>query len=191
MKSVYGKYFTKVALIWMGCFVLFFFVYMLMLAPQKNIKKQLVKQLEEKKQMHEFALKASQNEIKVQLSEQIENIRNKLKNFVADFKDSANLTFDISQIANASGVSSFSIESNKKGSAPPQKTSDKHISESYIDISFSAVDFNQFAALLNALERHQPVIFVNKFAITRSKKSDSVHQAKMNLAVFIRKIQDT
>jgi hypothetical protein len=124
------------------------------------------------------------------LCEQIENLRNKLKNFVIDFKDSANLTFDISQIAGQKGVSSFSIET-KKGSGPPQKTSDKHLSESYIDISFSAVDFNQFAALLNALERHQPVIFVNKFAITRSKKGESEHQVKMNLAVFVRKIQDT
>jgi hypothetical protein len=190
MKSVYGKYFTKVALIWTGCFVLFFFVYMLMLSPQKNTKKQLEKQLEEKKQMHEFALKASQNENRVQLSEQIENLRNKLKNFVVDFRDSANLTFDISQIASEKGVGSFSIET-KKGSAQPQKTSFKHLSENYIDISFSASDFNQFAALLNALERHQPVIFVNKFEINRSKKGDSQHQAKMNLAVFVRKIQDS
>jgi hypothetical protein len=190
MKSVYGKYFTKVALIWMGCFVLFFFVYMLMLAPQKNNKKQLEKQLEEKKQMHEFALKASQNDVRTQLSEQIEDLRNKLKNFVVEFKDSANLTFDISQIANETGVSSFSIET-KKGSAPPQKTSDQHISESYIDISFSATDFHQFAALLNALERHQPVIFVNKFEITRSRKGDSEHRARMNLAVFVRRVQDS
>jgi lipopolysaccharide export LptBFGC system permease protein LptF len=190
MKSVYGKYFAKVALIWMGCFALFFFVYMLMLAPQKNNKKQLEKKLEEKKQMHEFALKASQNETRAQLSDQIESLRNELKNFVVDFKDSANLTFDISHIANEKGVGSFSIET-KKGSAPPQKTADKHISESYIDISFSTKDFNQFAALLNALERHKPVIFVNKFDITRSKKGDSEHQVKMNLAVFVRRVQDS
>jgi len=190
MKSVYGKYFTKVALIWTGCFVLFFFVYMLMLAPQKNSKEQLEKQLGEKKQMYNSALKAAQKETRIQLNEQIEQLRNKLNNFVIDFKDSANLTFDISQIANGKEVTSFSIET-KKDSGKNPAMSDKYISESRIDISFSTADFNQFAALLNALERHRPVIFVDRFAITRSDKSSSEHQVKMNLAVFVRKMQDS
>ena len=190
MKSVYGKYFTKVALIWTGRFILFFFAYMLMLAPQKNSKEQLKKQLEEKKQMYNSALKATQKETKAQLDEQLEHLRNRLKNFAIDFEDSADLTFDISQIANGKEVTSFSIET-KKDSGRETAKSDKYISESHIDISFSTADFNQFAALLNTLERHRPVIFVDKFAITRSDKGSSEHQVKMNLAVFVRKIQDS
>jgi hypothetical protein len=190
MKSVYGKYFTKVALIWTGCFVLFFFVYMLMLAPQKDSKKQLEKQLAGKKQIYNSALKAAQKETKTQLNEQIEHLRNRLKNFVIDFEDSANLTFDISQIANGKEVTSFSIETKKDSSRGPAM-SDNYISESRIDISFFTAGFNQFAALVNALERHQPVIFVDRFAITRSDKGSSEHQVKMNLAVFVRKKQDS
>jgi inactivated superfamily I helicase len=191
MKSVYGKYFTKVALIWTGCFILFFFVYMLMLAPQKNSKEQLKKQLEEKKQIYNSALKATQKETQIQLNEQIEHLRNKLKDFVIDFEDAADLTFDISQIANAKEVTSFSIETSKKDNSRDPAMSDKYISESRIDISFSTADFNQFAALLNALERHRPVIFVDRFAITRSYKSGSGRQVNMGLAVFVRKIQDS
>jgi lipopolysaccharide export LptBFGC system permease protein LptF len=190
MKSVYGKYFIKVAIIWAGCFAVFFAVYMITLAPQKNNREELEKQLKEKKQTHNAALNASQNETKVQLYEEIEKLRNKLKDFVVDFKDSTNLTFDISRIANEKGVSSFSIDTRKGGSSK-KSGSGEHITQSYIDISFSTTDFNQFAALLNALERHQPVIFVDKFTITRSKRSDSGHQVKMNLSVFIRKIQDS
>jgi hypothetical protein len=191
MKSVYGKYFTKVALIWTGCFILFFFVYMLMLAPQKNSKEQLKKQLEEKKQMYNSALKATQKETQIQLNEQIEHLRNKLKDFVIDFEDSADLTFDISQIANAKEVASFSVETNRKDNSRDPAMSDKYIFESHIDISFFTADFNQFAALLNALERHRPVIFVDRFAITRSYKSGSDRQVNMSLAVFVRKIQDS
>jgi type II secretory pathway component PulM len=190
MKSVYGKYFTKVALIWTGCFVLFFIIYELTLAPQKNIKGQLEKQLAEKKQMCDSALKASQKETRIQLKEQIEQLRNKLNNFVIDFKDSADLTFDISQIANEKEATSFSIET-KKDSGKNSAMSDKYISEGRIDISFSTANFNQFAALLNALERHQPVIFVDRFTITRSDKGSSEHQVKMNLAVFVGKMQDS
>ncbi len=191
MKSVYREYFTKVALIWTGCFILFFFVYMLMLAPQKNSKEQLKKQLEEKKQMYNSALKATQKETQIQLNEQIEHLRNRLKDFVIDFEDSADLTFDISQIASAKEVTSFSVETNRKDNSRDPTMSDKYIFESHIDISFLTADFNQFAALLNALERHRPVIFVDRFAITRSDKSSSGRQVNMGLAVFVRKIQDS
>ncbi|MFZ0033527.1 MAG: GspMb/PilO family protein [Sedimentisphaerales bacterium] len=190
MKSVYGKYLKKVALIWAGCFVPLFFVYTLMLSPQKNSKEQFEKQLAEKKQICESALKAAQKETKIQFNEQIEQLRSKLKNFVTDFEDSANLTFDISQIANKKEVTSFSIET-KNNSSGKTAASDKHISESHIDISFLAASFNQFAALLNTLERHQPVIFVDQFTITRSDKDNSEHQVKMDLAVFVRKKQDS
>jgi len=189
MKSVYGRYFKKVALIWTSCFVLFFFVYMLMLAPQKSSKEQLRKQLEEKKQMYNSALKATEKETQIQLKEQIEQSRNRLKDFVIDFENATNLTFDISQIASEKAVTSFSIETNKKDSSEGQAKSDKYIFESSIDISFLTAGFNQFAALLNALERHQPVIFVDRFVITRSDKDSSSRQVKMNLAVFVRKIQ--
>lgn len=191
MKSVYGRYFTRVALIWTGCFILFFFVYMLMLAPQKNNKEQLKKQLEEKKQMYSSALKATQKETQIQLNEQIKHLRNRLKDFVIDFEDAADLTFDISQIANAKEVNSFSIETNKRDNSRDPAMSDKYIFESHIDISFLTAGFNQFAALLNALERHRPVIFVDRFEITRSNKDSSDRQVKMNLAVFVRKIQDS
>lgn len=159
-----------------------------MLAPQKNRIEQLEKKLEEKKQMCDSALKASQRETRIQLNEQIEQLQSKLKNFVIDFKESTNLTFDISQIANEKEVTSFSIET-KKGAGGDKK--DKYVSESLINISFSTVDFNQFAALLNALERHRPVIFVDRFAITRSDKGSSEHRVKMNLAFFIRKMRSS
>ena len=191
MKSVYKEYFTKVALIWTGCFILFFFVYMLMLAPQKNSKEQLRKQLEEKKQMYSSALNATQKETQVQLNEQLEHLRNRLKDFVIDFEDSADLTFDISQIASAKEVTSFSVETSRKDDSRDPAMPDKYIFESHIDISFLTADFNQFAALLNALERHRPVIFVDKFAITRSYTSGSDRKVNMSLAVFVKKIQDS
>jgi hypothetical protein len=162
-----------------------------MLAPQKNSKEQLKKQLEEKKQMYNSALKATQEETQIQLNEQIEHLRDRLKDFVIDFEDSTDVTFDISQIANAKEVASFSIETNKRDNSRDPTMSNKYIFESHIDIGFSTADFNQFAALLNALERHRPVIFVDRFAITRSSKGGSDRQVNMSLAVLVRKIQDS
>ncbi len=191
MKPIYKKYLTKTALIWAGCFVLFFLVHLLVLAPQKKNRKQVERQLAEKKQMYDSVLKVTQKETRIQLNEQIERLRNRLKDFVIDYEDSANLTFDISQIANDKKVTSFSIKNkdkkNHRSSAAPDYN---YISENHIDVSFTA-GFNQFAALLNALERHRPVVFVDKFIITRSKQDNSARQVNMNLAVFIRKRQDS
>jgi len=189
MKLIYRKYLTTMALIWTGCFVLLLFVYILVLTPQKKTKKQIQKQFDEKKQMYDSTQKAAQEETQIQLNEQIERLRNELKNFAIDFEDSANLTFDISQIANEKRVNSFSVRTkdNRRG----QILRDcNYISENYIDVSFTA-GFNQFATFLNALERHRPVVFVDKFTITRSRQDDSGHQVSMKLAIFVRKQQDS
>ncbi|MDD5328025.1 MAG: GspMb/PilO family protein [Phycisphaerae bacterium] len=190
MKSIYKKYFIKVILTWAGSAALLFLVYMFVLAPQEESKKQLEAQLTEKKQIYSSALKATEKETKIQLTEQIQQLRDKLKDFVIDFEDSANLTFDISQIAGGKQVSAFNIDT-KKDDGRTAVVSDKCVSENRIDVSFLAADFNQFAALLNALERHQPVIFVDGFSITRADKNSSSHQVNMSLSVFVRKTQDS
>ena len=189
MKSIYRKYFVSVALIWTGCFVLFLLVYMLVLVPQNRCRKQVEKQLAERKQTYDFAMEVSQEKSKNQLKERLEHLRNNLNDFAIDFDDSANLTFDISQIASKKGVGLFSIKTrdDRRVSAI---SNCNHIYESHIDISFTA-GFNQFAAFLNAMERHRPVVFVDKFTITRSDKDDSDHQVNMSLAVFVRKRQDS
>ena len=189
MGSIYRKYFKTAALMWLACFVLFFSIHMLVLTPQKDSKKQFQKQLDEKKQLYNSALNATQEGTKRKLNEQIERLRDGLGDFVIDFEDSANLTFDISRIANEQGVASFNIKTkdDSRNSGIPDC---KYIHENHIDVSFTA-GFNRFAALLNALERHRPVIFVDRFEITSAKQNDSGHKMRMGLAVFVRKKQDS
>ncbi len=181
------KYLTTAALIWAGCFTLFLFVYMIVLSPQKKSKKQVENQLKQKEQTYNSALNATKEETRIWLNEQIENLRSKLKGFVIDFEDSANLTFDISQIASEKKLDSFSIKGKDAGT---NSVDFMYLSENRIDVSFSAA-FNQFATFLNALERHWPVIFVDGFKITRSRQNDSGHKVNMNLAIFVRKPQES
>jgi dGTP triphosphohydrolase len=177
------------ALIWAGCLVLFVIVHMYMVAPQKRIRKQIQQELAEKKQIYNSALEASQEKTRNSMKAQIERLQSDLKDFVADFEDSALVTLDISQIANDKEVSSFSIKgkNSRKGS---RKTKCKYIGENHISVAFTA-GFNQFATFLNALERNRPVVFIDKFTITRSKQGDSDHQVDMDLAVFVKKSKDS
>ena len=183
------KYLITVAMVWAGCFVLFLAAYMVLLVPQQKCKKRIESQLAEIIQRHNSASTANQEDTKKRKNEEIEKLRETMTNFAYDSEDSANLTFDISQIANEKKVNSFSIKM-QEDSRGGQKGDLKYIQENCIDISFTG-DFNQFATFLNALERHQPVVFVDNFKITRSAAEDSNHRANMKLAVFLRKPQDS
>jgi len=187
--KIYRKYFITTAFIWAACLVLSLVVYILVLRPQKCSEKRLEERLAEKKQLYESALEAAQRESRIQVDQEIERLKNRLEDFVADFEDSPNLTFDISQIATEKKVTSFSVKSreNHEVSAIPNCS---HICESHMDIGFSA-GFNQFATFLNALERHRPVLFVDTFMVTRSKQDGPGYQVSLNVAVLVRKQQDS
>ena len=187
MNAVYKKYFKPVALVWASCFILFLLVYMIMVAPQREYKKQIGQRLAEKKQMYEAALKINQQDARVQLNKQMEQWRDKLKDFVAAPEDLAGLTFDIGQIANDAKVDSFSVKpQGNRGN--PGMPDGQYVCENQMNVSFKA-DFNKFAAFLNAMERHRPVIFVDKFAITRVEQDDLVNQVSMDLSVFVKRRQ--
>lgn len=189
MKVICKKHLAVVALTWAGCFVLFLLAYVFILGPQSRSKKQIAKELLEAKQTYERTVTAAQDEAKAQLSEELQDLQNRLEQFVVDIGDSANLTFDISQIANENRVNSFGINSKDKA-VSPLAPKFNHITERSIHVSFAA-GFNQFATFLNTLERNRPVLFVDKFVITRSDRDNTGHQVNMDLAVFVKKQQDS
>jgi len=188
--KLYKKYFTTVALIWAACFTLFFFAYLLFLVPQSSAKKQVENKLSDKKLRYEAITKVAEEENKNRLKEEIEQLRNRVKDFVIDFEDSANLTFDISQLAGEQKVAAFGIKSRGTSAVSPIPDS-KYLCESRMEISFTA-GFNQFAAFLNALEKHRPVLFVEDFTISRSKQQQQEPgcQAVLNVATLVRKQQE-
>ncbi|MCP4611314.1 MAG: hypothetical protein GY845_21595 [Planctomycetes bacterium] len=183
------KYLIASGVIWAACFVIVLLAYMFIVRPQKNAKRLVESRLAEKQQVYESALRAAQEETKISLNEQIENLQNRLKDFVAEFEDSANLTFDLSQIAEEKKVASFGSKVKTNRGITRNKDEYKYIHENQINISFTG-DWNQFATFLNSLERHRPVIFVDKFTIARSGQDESVFRVNLNVAAFVRKQQD-
>ncbi len=185
--KTYRKYLMISGIIWAASLLLFILIYFLMLGPQNHARRGLKGELAEKKQMYEFAQNAAKEETKIRLYKQIEDLQNKLNLFVIDFEDSANLSFDISQIASDKKVASLSVENNDKQTASTISDSN-NIFESHISVSFIG-RFNQFAAFLNALERNKPVLFVKEFTIAPANQDDSAYQVKLDVAAFVRKQQ--
>lgn len=189
MQRLLKEYGMTLGIIWGACLMVFVFTYVWVLSPQSLMKQKFSSELEEKKQDYVAARGASQEGARKRLLLEVEQLEDKLHSYVADSNGSTNLTFDISQIANKNNVASFSIKSkaNNNFFDVPQCSL---ISENRMDVSFMS-DFRQFAMFLNSLERHEPVVFVDSFSITRSRQSDSGHRVKMGLSVFVEKRNDS
>ncbi len=189
MRAIRRKYFIAMALVWPICFVLFVVTYIFVLVPQSNRGKEVEKKLIEKKQTYKSVLEIAQENTKVQLSEEIKRLQAGLGKFVVNFEDSADLTFDISRVANEYKVDSFSISSVGEFDSLG-KSGNSYILENSMDVSFSS-SFNHFAGFLNALERYQPIVFIDTFKIGRSRDSGANHRVDIKLLVLVRKPQDS
>ena len=183
--QMYKTYLMRAAMVWAACVVLFLVAYIILLKPQIKNKTNLQNTLNEKKQLYESAQQAADEQTKIRLNEEIEDLRVKLENFVVNQEDSANLTFDIGQIASKKELSLFSIK-NKTKRGVSEKNDGNSISENHLDINFFA-GFNQFATFVNALERHQPILFVDEFSIARSNRDDSNYKITIDVATFVKK----
>jgi Tfp pilus assembly protein PilO len=188
--KIHRKYLIMSGVVWAVCFVIFVFAYIIIIGPQSSAKKILKNRLDQTRQDYDFAINAAEEQTKKQLGEQIENLHAKLNDFVADFEDSANLTFDLSQIAEEKKVTSFGSKVKSNRGVAAKKDDYKFISENRINITFNG-DFKQFATFLNDLERHRPVLFVEKFTIIKpSGQQESGYQISLSVTAFVRKQQE-
>jgi Tfp pilus assembly protein PilO len=188
--TAYKRYLTITGVAWAACLLVFVAAYMVLLKPQANRKRHLENKLIELKQEHEAAKVAAQEQTKIELSAQITQLREKLEAFVTDYENAADLKFDITQMAREKEVASLSVGSGKKNRTLKSSVSDSNsIEESNIDISFVS-GFNQFASIVNSLERHRPVILVHEFELDRSHQNKSVYQVTLDVRALVKKQQE-
>ena len=181
----YKKYIMTMGLVWAASLVLFLIVYFIAISPQLKIKAQLAAEANEKRQMCEASLNAAKEESKKKMADEVNGLKTRLSDFAVDFEESANLTFDISRIAADKQVSSFTVKANDQVKESGDSAS-KNLQENRIAITFVS-DFRQFASFLNALERHRPVVFVDKFKVSRANKNETGNSVDMDLSIFVRK----
>jgi hypothetical protein len=183
----YKKYLRISALMWGICLAAFAMVYFSVIGPSYEQKRKLEKELDESRRDYELALKAGREDTKARLDEEIKSLQDKLDIFVLDYKSAADLTFDISRIAGESKISSFDIQKDdiKASSA---FTDPNNLFEKHVKVSFTA-GFREFAEFLNTLERHQPVLFINDFKLSRQNKDNGGYQVSLDIAALVRKAQ--
>jgi Tfp pilus assembly protein PilO len=177
----YKKYLKTMALVWAGALMLFIAAFALLLNPQVRERNRLVVEAANKQKLYDGAADAAREDTRKKFTSELETLKSKMNDYAIDSKDSANITLDISRIAAAKQVSSFTVRTSDQQQS--SQTESKYLQENRINISFNA-DFRQFATLLNTLERHRPIIFVDSFRIARSSEDNRVD---MELSIFVRK----
>jgi hypothetical protein len=185
--GAYKKYITMMGIVWGVSLVLFAAAYYLFIMPQLKIKTKLIRDAAEKKAQYDMAINASLEENKKKLAAEVESLRNRLNNYVSDYEDFANQTFSISRIAGDKQVTAFTVKTPEQDRQQDQLKA-KNIQENKMEIAFSS-DFMQFANFLNTLERHQPLVFVDRFKLQRGDQGASSTKVDMSLSFFVRKKQ--
>jgi 5-hydroxyisourate hydrolase-like protein (transthyretin family) len=186
--GAYRKYILAMGTVWAASLVLFALVYYVVIAPQLKVKNQVLKESTEKKQLFESALSAANEDNKKKLAGEMEELKTRLIDYVCEYEESANLTFSISRIAADKQVSDFTVKTSEQGRVQNALAAN-NLQENHIEVAFAS-NFLQFASFLNTLERHQPVIFVDRFKVLRGDRSGMPYKADMTLSYFARKKLD-
>jgi hypothetical protein len=185
MNSVYRSYLKMMAVVWGFCLVVFVLLYVLVLMPQKKFMENTEQQYNKVKPEAESAIMVSQESQLEKLRKQIGDMNNQLNGFLFTPAEVANLNFDISQISKAIGLGGFGITGTGSERVLLYDNC-KYLFARSVPVSFNA-GFNKFAAFVNALEKHKPVIFINTFSIGRSQQNDGANKVDMELIVFVAK----
>ena len=185
--NVYRKYLITMGIVWGSSLLVFAAVYYLVIAPQLKVKERLLKEVAEKKELYNTAVDASLEENKKKLANDVEMLRARLNTFVSEYEESANLTFAISRIAGEKQVGSFTVRIPDQDK---QQDAFKNLQENRMEVSYTS-DFMQFLNFLNTLERHQPVVFVDRFKVQRGDQGGTSNKVDMSLSFFVRKKQES
>jgi Tfp pilus assembly protein PilO len=182
MKEKFRKLAVFILIVWiitligMGSF--FYFVIM----PQKNNLDALFTKVEHEIETNLVASHAKEKIAAELMDAKVGRACDLLNRFLIEKSEVNNFIFDFQRLADSSGISNFT------GSHDPSKsyfaiTGLKYIKEGNLRINFSG-DYIQFINLLNKLERYQPVVFVDRFSISRTRVRERDNNINMTLTFF-------
>jgi hypothetical protein len=183
--KVRNKYLVVLAMTWGPCLLLGTASYAVILRPQLDYRQELEAKLASRKEQYARALAAAREKDQDLLAAEVESLRHRVADFVVRLEDAPDLAFTIGELANTARLESFSMKpANKNG--PETLPEIECLMERRVDLTFAA-SFRRFAAFLNTLERHHPVLFVETFAISRPLDKDAEPEASLELAVLVEK----
>jgi hypothetical protein len=184
-QSIYRKYIITSVIVWAGCFLIFLLVYMFVLVPQKERLATAKQKLAQRDNDYAKVVAAQTGAAKEKLDKEIAGLHAKVDPYVLLSDDTSRLNVDVSKMAAQLGIRGLSLKGGQTEQSQKTLPACKVLVEDTKFINFKG-SFIQLARLINGLERHKPVIFVDKFSITRSSQgSPTENDASIVLAAYV------
>lgn len=183
--KVRHKYLLIAAAVWGPCLMVATAFYGLVLRPQVDYRHRLETDIVQAKEDYARAVEAARPDTQARLTEQVERLRGRVADFLIGLEEAPSLAFEIGDLAYATRLESFGMKPTNARASGPQV---ERLNEKRLQVNFVA-GFPRFAAFLNALERHQPAVFVETFTINRPMETDAEPRVDMGLAVLVEKPQ--
>lgn len=183
--KVRHRYLAIVAAAWVPSLAVAVAFCLLIVRPQVLRGRELSARLEEAKGQYAVAQAAAKKEDQVRMAEMVERLHRRVSDFTVALEAAPDLVLEIAKLASDTGVESFAMRPRSKQGLDALGGCE-HIGAKRIDLSFNT-PFRGFAGLLNALERHHPVLFVESFSIRHSRLQSAQPEVNMQIAVLIEK----
>lgn len=185
MKPLYKKWLIVLTLLWGFPFAALLLANGLMFGPQRKAVKYMETELASKSEQYNNYKLTSSSRSRAARSRQIARTTKILEKFVTDANSLDNLTFKISEFASDCGVSFF--KSNAlDGEVFSEISNYYRIGRMTLLLDFNS-SFNEFVKLINLLERHKPIVLIEKFSIATVYGDDSLHRMTIYLNIYVRR----
>lgn len=182
-KSLLQKYGLALAGVWGVWLAITVLLYSLVLGPQGKLMATLQQTMQTASEDYELAQRARRPETKLRIQERLENATQNLNQFVIGADAASKLTVLISQLAAQQKLADFSVKTREM--TPTLDEQNKSgIAEAWLELTFSG-PFSQCAAYINALERNQPVIFIESAEIQRNTQITEAPTARVLISYLI------
>jgi len=183
--KVRNQYLLALGIAWGPCLLAAGASYAVILRPQQQYMEELEAKVARSKEKYAQALQAAIEKDQTRLTQEVEALQRRVGDFVVPGLEAPDLAFTIGTLAHDAGLESFGMRPvNRMGGEAPRRWD--HMDERHADLSFAG-DFPRFAAFLNTLERHRPIVLVETFTISRPVDKGAQPQASLELAVLVEK----
>ncbi len=183
MKEKIRKFATILLFVWIIFFIGIGAFYYFVIMPQKSKLTNLFAKVEYEIETNLVAAQAKEERAKKLMDEKMVRACQLLNNFLIDKEEVNNLVFDFKKLADDSDISDFT-GSHDPSSSYTKMAGLENILEGSMRMNFSG-DYNNFIKLVNNLERYQPVVFVDRFDISRIRKNSASSNMNITLTFFV------
>ena len=167
------------AWVWVAAAVVAGVFYAVILSPARAHHQQLVQTLAEEKGRLDWVAAATRPEALAELTEQVKALETRAGDFSYTREGLAELAFSVGRLAADQKVANVRVKTQETRGA-----TDERVAERRLEIECNG-GFHEFAGLLNAFERHRPVLFVDTLSIQRPTSAGEKLNTSMTVTVLV------